>query len=129
MAMRNQATIVQDTLPKWQTLSRMNTHAIHIGAITTGDDLPAVEAWYSILRSQGKTHWLHSYPGPQAPPLPALWLSQIHWSPTLINPSDQYATSTRDFLRENFPTIYNAPLGRQTFPTATLQTALWAKAL
>ncbi|KAH9103199.1 hypothetical protein LEN26_015347 [Aphanomyces euteiches] len=129
MAMRHQATIVQDTLPKWQTLSRMNTHAIHIGAITPGDDLPAVEAWYSILRSQGKTHWLHSYPGPQAPPLPALWLSQIHWSPTLINPSDPYATSTRDFLRENFPTIYNAPLGWQTFPTATLQTALWAKAL
>ncbi|CAK4765458.1 unnamed protein product [Aphanomyces euteiches] len=51
MAMRHQATIVQDTLPKWQTLSRMNTHAIHIGAITPGDDLPAVEAWYSILRS------------------------------------------------------------------------------
>ncbi|KAF0744508.1 hypothetical protein Ae201684P_018842 [Aphanomyces euteiches] len=111
MAMRHQATIVQDTLPKWQTLSRMNTHAIHIGAITPGDDLPAVEAWYCILRSQGKTHWLHSYPGPQAPPLPALWLSQIHWSPILINPSDPYATSW------------------QTFPTATLQTALWANAL
>ncbi|CAK4806579.1 unnamed protein product [Aphanomyces euteiches] len=129
MAMRHKVTIVQNTLPKWKALSRLNTHAIHIGVITPGDELPAAAAWYSTLRSQGKTHWLHSYPGPQAPPLPALWLSQIHWSPSPINPSDPYATRTRELLRDNFPTIYNAPLGWQTFPTATLQTALWAKAL
>ncbi|KAH9197596.1 hypothetical protein AeNC1_000468 [Aphanomyces euteiches] len=126
MAMRHQATIVQDTLPKWKTLYRMNTHAIHIGIITPGDDLPAAEEWYSVLRSQGNTHWMHSHPGPQAPPLPAHW---IHWSSSRTNTSDPYAIRTREFLQEQFPTIYNAPQGWQTFPTATLQTALWSKAL
>ncbi|KAH9181371.1 hypothetical protein AeNC1_016653, partial [Aphanomyces euteiches] len=40
-----------------------------------------------------------------------------------------YVTHTREFLLENFPTIYQAPLGWKAFPTATTQTALLAKAL
>ncbi|KAH9107661.1 hypothetical protein LEN26_013517 [Aphanomyces euteiches] len=69
------------------------------------------------------------YPGPQAPPLPAQWLTQIHWSPHPVPSGDVYAKQTRDFLLEQFPTIYNAPLGWKTFPTATVQTALWARAI
>ncbi|KAH9104199.1 hypothetical protein AeMF1_019624 [Aphanomyces euteiches] len=129
LTMRHPATIIQDTIPQWKTLRRLNTHAIHIGIITSVDDLPAADSWYTVLRAQGNTQWLHSHPGPQAPPLPAQWLTQIHWSTPPEHTSDLYVTQTREFLYANFPTIYQAPLGWKAFPTATTQTALWAKAL
>ncbi|KAH9083225.1 hypothetical protein LEN26_021056 [Aphanomyces euteiches] len=107
MAMRHETTIVQDTLPKLKTLYRMNTHAIHIGIITPGEDLPAAEEWYIASSAPRATRTGSTL---------ILAHRHHHYQPTgylksTTNTSDPCALRTREFPQEQFPTIYNAPLG------------------